>query len=204
MRPTADMVVAEIVVDSKLYAEGYDVTLRSRMRAGSKVKNAGRGEYIPLKSPPGQFVPPPPAGDTNTGDTNGESVLPLIYTIHTMPSSPLHSSGLNEGEGATRHLLRLSLPTAQYQRSTVRDPLTGETRSAPPIPTWLMELREGGAIVDVEVRPRKDGKGKKSGVIRVRVDGKDVSVVGEKESLTALGREELLDDKVSKMGVLSR
>jgi len=31
-----------------------------------------------------------------------------------------------------------------------------------------------------------------------------VEVVGEKESLTHLGREELLDDKVSKMGVLSR
>ncbi|KAF9465532.1 hypothetical protein BDZ94DRAFT_1281371 [Collybia nuda] len=204
IRPSTDMVVAEVVVDSKLYTGGYDITLRSRMRAGNKVKNAGRREYIPLKSPPGPVTQTSSTGDVNTGDVINDSVLPLLYTIYTMPSSPLHSSGLNEGGTATRHLLRLSLPTAQYQRSTVQDPLTGEMRSAPPTPTWLMELQEGGAIVDVEVRPRKDGKGKKGGVIRVRVDGKDVPVVGEKESLTALGREELLDDKVSKMGVLSR
>jgi hypothetical protein len=204
VRPTADMVVAELVVDGKLYTGGYDITLRSRMRATNKVKNVGRGEYVPLQSPPPPALPSSPAGDTSTVDNNSDSVLPLNYTIHTMPSSPLHSSGLNEGEGATRHLLRLTLPTAQYQISTVRDPLTGEIQSAPPIPAWLAEMREGGAIVDVEIRPRKDGKGKKGGVVRVRVDGKDVPVVGEKESLTTLGREELLDDKVSKMGVLSR
>ena len=36
------------------------------------------------------------------------------------------------------------------------------------------------------------------------VNGKEVMVLGEKESLTSLGRDELLDDRVGKMGVLSR
>jgi hypothetical protein len=64
-------------------------------------------------------------------------------------------------------------------------------------------MQEGGAVVEVEVKPLDSGEGKgKQG--SVRVDGKEVEVVGEKESLTSLGREELLDDRVSKMAVLSR
>ncbi|GLB41576.1 putative START domain containing protein [Lyophyllum shimeji] len=213
VRPPTDLIVCEIVIDSKLYPEGCDVSLRSRMRSGWKV--GPNGEYVSLRSLPSQ---PTSSTSTATTTTNGststttpapavpaENVLPLAYTIHTMPSSPLHSSGLNEGESPTRHLLRLSLPTAQYQISTVRDPLTGETRSAPPIPGWLAEMREGGAIVEVEVRPRKDGaRAAGKGKVKVRVDGKDLVVADEKESLTSLGREELLDDRVSKMGVLSR
>ena len=47
--------------------------------------------------------------------------MPLAYSIYTMPASPMHSSSLNTEAGATRHLLRFSLPTAQYQVSTVLD-----------------------------------------------------------------------------------
>jgi len=38
----------------------------------------------------------------------------------------------------------------------------------------------------------------------VKVDGAEVPVANEKASLTTLGRDELLDDKISKMAVLSR
>jgi hypothetical protein len=38
----------------------------------------------------------------------------------------------------------------------------------------------------------------------VRVDGRDVPVTNEKGSLTSLGQDELLDDRISKMTVLSR
>ncbi|KAF5379410.1 hypothetical protein D9615_006499 [Tricholomella constricta] len=221
VRPPADLLVGEIVVESKLYPDGYDVLLKSRMRTGWKV--GARGEYVPLRALPAEVststttttttttVAAPMATITTNESSaampagSSDSVLPLAYTIHTMPSSPLHSSGLNEGENPTRHLLRLSLPTAQYQVSTVQDPLTGEVRSAPSIPSWLAEMREGGAVVEVEVRPRKDvGRVSAKGKGKVRVDGKDVVVLDEKESLTSLGREELLEDRVSKMGVLSR
>ncbi|KAG6895518.1 hypothetical protein C0992_000889 [Termitomyces sp. T32_za158] len=98
------------------------------------------------------------------------------------------------------------------------DPLTGEMRGASPRPPWLVDMRRCGAVVEVEVRPRREvsvgvgvgtgtgsvrGKGKEKGAV-VRVDGKEVAVIGEKESMTCLGRDELLDDRVSKMGVLSR
>jgi hypothetical protein len=177
IRPSTDLLVAEIVVDSKLYPDGYDVHLRSRMRNGKK--------HISLHS----------------SVSDSPALLPIAHTIHTMPSSPLHSSGLNT-DRPTRHLLRFSLPTAQYQISTVQDPLTGETHSAPPKPSWLLDLQEKGAVVDVEIKPAASDN--KSGKRLVTVDGIEATVVNEKESLTSLGRDELQEDRISKMAVLSR
>ncbi|KAJ7623607.1 hypothetical protein FB45DRAFT_926218 [Roridomyces roridus] len=180
VRTPVDLLVAEFVVDSKLYPDGYSVNLSSWLK--TDVEFGQQRELIPLCAADG---------------SSKNDVLPLIPTVHVMPSSPLHSSGLR-AEAPTRHLVRLTLPTAQYQISTVRDPLTDEVRSAPPKPSWLLALEGGGAVVEVEVRPG----GKKSKV--VVVDGKDVPVVNEKEALTTLGREELLDDRISKMSILSR
>jgi hypothetical protein len=178
VRHPIDLLVAEIIVDSKLYPNGYAVKLTSRVRKNAK--------YIPL----------PSGSEESTGEE-----LPLLATIHTMPSSPLHSSGLNE-DRPPRHLFRLTLPTAQYQSSTtLQDPLTGETRSPPQKPQWLIDLQEqGGAVVDVEIVPVTAGSS--SGTIAV--NGVELNVVSEKESLTSLGRDELQDDRVSKADVLSR
>ena len=176
VRPSTDLLLAEIIIDSKLYTNGYAVKLKSRMCSGTK--------HISLQSL-----------------ADGDQVLPIAYTVHTMPSSPLHSSGLNT-DRPTRHLLRLTLPTAQYQISTVQDPLTGELQSAPPKPQWFLDLQGKGTIVDIEIQPasagaKRDGKA-------VVIDGTEVEVVNEKDSLTSLGRDELQDDRISKMAVLSR
>jgi hypothetical protein len=179
IRQSTDLLVAEIVVDSKLYPDGYDVILQSRIREDAK--------KIPLK----------PAGD-NSGD---KKVLPIAYAVYTIPASPLHSAGLN-ADRPPRHLLRLSLPTAQYRISTVEDPLTGEVHSAPPKPQWLLDLEEKGAVVDIDIKPASASS--KPGSMIVTVDGNEVSVANEKASLTTLGRDELLDDKILKMAVLSR
>jgi hypothetical protein len=172
------------------------------------------GKVIPL-SPPGALGPVDAVAKANSSDsvssseapvssTSGDEELPFVYTIHTMPSSPLHSSGLNAGS-PSRHLLRITLPTAQYRMTTVKkDPLTGEARNARPRPTWMEELeREGGGwVVGIEIRPLEGSK-RSQGMV-VLVNGKEVAIVGEKESLTSLGRDELLDDRMGKMGVLSR
>jgi hypothetical protein len=135
-------------------------------------------------------------------DASGDNkVLPISYAVYTIPASPLHSAGLN-ADRPPRHLLRLSLPTAQYRISTVEDPLTGKVHSAPPKPQWLLELEEKGAVVDIDIKPA-DVKSR-PGSTNVKVDGVEVPVANEKASLTTLGRDELLDDKISKMAVLSR
>ena len=235
VKPLMDLVVAEVVVDSKLYAgagagvaedgvtglrgAGYRVEVKARKRDGKVIPLSLPGSLGP-KMPIDAIVKANPATSTSevpvSSSTSGggeeeeeEEEVQFVYTIHTMPSSPLHSSGLHAGS-PSRHLLRVTLPTAQYRMTTVKeDPLTGEARNARPRPAWMEELeREGGGwIVDVEIRPsfgREREVDKKSQGMSVLVNGKEVMVLGEKESLTSLGRDELLDDRVGKMGVLSR
>ncbi|KAJ4474926.1 hypothetical protein J3R30DRAFT_624619 [Lentinula aciculospora] len=294
VKHTTDLLVGEIVIDSKLYPRGYMVILTSKTRKMKGKEEVpkdreGRGESkspsrtngssttrgsANLNATPinldslfsnsssysngamnvietsilsSESSSIPSASNLNTGidSESSEHQLPLSYTLHTIPLSPLHSSGSGigmktnadstytydyESESPTRHLLKLTLPTAQYFVSTIQDPLTGETQVAPPKPRWLVEMEEGGAIVCVEVKPLDEDAGIGKGKVRV-VNGRknvdasktnkndkdkegkvwnavrnawDVAVVGEKESLTTLGREELLDDRVSKMSVLSR
>ena len=226
VKPLMDLVVAEVVVDSRLYGVGVGEDGVTGLRgAGYCVEVKARkrdGKVIPL-SLPGSLGPKVPidatvkanhsasSSEVQVSSRSGEEEeeVQFVYTIHTMPSSPLHSSGLHAGS-PSRHLLRVTLPTAQYRMPSVKeDPLTGEARNARPRPAWMEELeREGGGwIVDVEIRPsfgkEREVDKKFQGMV-VLVNGKEVVVLGEKESLTSLGRDELLDDRVGKMGVLSR
>ncbi|KAI6023325.1 hypothetical protein EDC04DRAFT_2727159 [Pisolithus marmoratus] len=190
LKQSIDLVVAEVLVDSKLYPEGYRVRITSSLREGSKFLS------LPAASA---------AAETSDGSTlhTPQTLLPIVSSLYTVPASPLHSSGLNS-DRPPRHLLRLTLPTAQFQISTVQDPLTGETRSAPPKPQWLLDLQSKGFIVQIEIGPCSSGAKKSGGGAMVNVDGTDIAVVSEKESLTALGRDELQDDRVSRMPVIQR
>ena len=199
VRHPVDLLVSELIVDSKLYPDGYSVLLRSRVEKGTKSQLA-----LPASSSTSA------ASESKKDDdapSDGELVLPLACAAYTLPPSPLHSAGLN-ADRAPRHLLRFSLPTAQYQMTTIVDPLTGETRSAPPKPQWLLDLEEGRAIIDVRVRPTTSAGGSTLPAAKkkpsVAVNGASVAVMSEKESLTALGRDELLDTRAAKMGILAR
>jgi len=211
-----NLVVAEIVVDKKMYTEGYEVKVWSRMRKDVRVGQ--KGDFVSLKE------------KNMSADAN---VLPLQCAIYAMPLSPMHSSG----ESGTRHLVRIVLPTSQIEREVIKDPLTGgggEVRGGGHVrdtnetgetrPQWWIDLAEGGeAVVWIEVLPSvgvnsssstyanpvnsiKGKKGKKDSGKRevVIVDGKEIGVVDEKEGLTSLGRDELMDDRVGKMNVISR
>lgn len=207
----SDLVVMEVVIDSKMFRGGrhlYAVDVKARKREGMKPipleKEVVLGKGSAQES-------------ASTNSTLGSDYLnlPFGYALHTMPSSPLHSSGLSS-ETPSRHLLRVTLPTAQYLVRGFWDPLTGEMRDPPPKPEWMKILEEGiherygGIVVNIVVHPseEKESASKKIGKERLRqivlINGKEVGVVGEKESLSGVGREELLDDRVAKMGVLSR
>ncbi|KAH0836855.1 hypothetical protein J3R83DRAFT_8643 [Lanmaoa asiatica] len=204
LKHTTDLIVAEVVVDTKLYSEGYDVTITSTVREGTN--------FISLAPSSNEGSA---GADPSSVPTTNASTLPISTSIYTVPASPLHSAGLN-ADRPPRHLLRLMLPTAQYQISTVQDPLTGETRGALPKPQWYMDLQEKGFSVQVDIRPlgNASGNGKKTvngndtkkngGGVIAKVEGVVVGVASEKESLTALGRDELQDDRVSRMLLLQR
>jgi hypothetical protein len=74
----------------------------------------------------------------------------------------------------------------------------------------MLDLCENGAVIEVEIRPAAQsvavgsGRKTKEGGVTVTIDGVIIEVEGEKESLTSLGREELQDDRVAWMAVLSR
>ncbi|RXW24854.1 hypothetical protein EST38_g1025 [Candolleomyces aberdarensis] len=279
VKPVTDLVVGEVVVDTRMYPDGYYVVVRSRKvkkeMEGSKggsaawvevnVKGKGKeldgemylrlggvssasGEASATTAKPATNPTPSAESSGDNGQQAGsdeERFLPLAYSIHTMPASPMHSSSLITEGGAVRHILRFSLPTAQYQVSSVKDPLTGELRTGPKKPLWLRVLEgldeeevkpqadeegidqdapEGsdetaasksarlqGAVVEIEVLPlskASDDKDKeekkKKRIKKVKVNDVEIPVVGEKESLTSLGREELLDDRIAKMSILLR
>jgi hypothetical protein len=166
-------------------------------------------------------LPAPPEKDAQMGAAS-ENILPVTVTAHILPSSPLHSSGLS-ADKSTRHLVRLSLPTAQFQRPTLQDPLTGEMRTALPRPKWLVDLHERGAVVDVRVVPlskpdgkvnAKDaddvkdvndasGKSKGKGPMSILYNDVEVKVQSDSESFGSLGRDELTDDRFGKMATIS-
>lgn len=195
VRHPVDLLVSELIVDSKLYPGGYDVFLRSRVERSGKAQLA-----LPVSTP----------GQHESGGVPGadDVALPISCAAYTLPPSPLHSAGLNT-DRPPRHLLRFTLPTAQYQMSTIVDPLTGETRSAPQKPQWLLDLEDGRAIIDIRVRPASatDGDGRAPparNTTAVAVNGVPVAVMNEKESLTALGRDELLETRAAKADILAR
>jgi hypothetical protein len=214
VRQATDFLVAEVVVDSKLYPEGYQVQLRSRPHDTNKPISLLYTTATATATAATTALPATPVDGkvavTAAAELEPTEVpfLPLTHSVHTLPSSPLHSSGLAV-DHPPRHLLRLILPTAQTQISTLLDPLTGETRAPPPKPQWMLDLCDKGAVIEVEIRPAAQsvavGSGKtKGGGATVTIDGVIAEVEGEKESLTSLGREELQDDRVAWMAVLSR
>ena len=209
VRQATDLLVAEVVVDSKLYPEGYEVHLRSRPHDTNKPISLLYTATAATTALPATTGDGKVAATAAELDPTEEPFLPLTHTVHTLPSSPLHSSGLAV-DHPPRHLLRLILPTAQTQISTLLDPLTGETRAPPPKPQWMLDLCENGAVIEVEIRPAVQsialgsGKNTKEGGATVTIDRVIVEVKGEKELLTSLGREELQDNRVAWMAILSR
>ncbi|KAH8110790.1 hypothetical protein DFH11DRAFT_1800762 [Phellopilus nigrolimitatus] len=178
----ADFVVAELVVDLRTYPEGYEVRLASRIEA-----RADPQQPVLLSRLGADVRSAPDAG----------AVLPIAHSVCVLPPSPLHipSAGV---ETPVRHLVRLTLPTAQYGVPAVEDPLTGETRGAPPKPPWLRDLeRDKHALVRVEVQPL-DAEKQKKGKKVVLVDGLAAVVGSEKDVFKGAAGDE------ASAGLLSR
>ena len=157
-----DIILAELHIDLRAFPDGYEVEVSSTSELrGQKQRELNVADFTRLK-------------------TDAEAI-PISTAVYALPHSPLYTSG-SDGQHV-RHLLRLTLPTAQYDQPTVEDPLTGEIRSAPPKPQWLLDL-EGKvrqAILRVVVRPLgfdHQIKGKKL----VMIGGAIVPVGNEREA----------------------
>ncbi|EJD08542.1 uncharacterized protein FOMMEDRAFT_138304 [Fomitiporia mediterranea MF3/22] len=162
-RGPMDYVVAEIIIDMRTHPEGYEVQFTSRMERNGNSPS------------PIQFT------HIDEGSNDASSTLPIAHNVIVIPPSPLYTA--NTGvDTPVRHLLRLTLPTSQFELPTVEDPLTGEMRSAPPKPQWYVDLesRDKYALVQVAVRPLPTDKRKK-GKKLVLIDGAFVSPTSERD-----------------------
>jgi hypothetical protein len=82
--------------------------------------------------------------------------LPFNVNIIALAPSVLQSASLDPSAVA-RHLLRVTLPTSEYE-APITDPLTGKSAPAPR-PRWYLDLLNDGAVVQLKMKIRKGGQG---------------------------------------------
>ncbi|KAF4610444.1 hypothetical protein D9613_007202 [Agrocybe pediades] len=189
-----EMVLLEVVVDSRMYSSGYKVDLKARRHDALAIqqhRGGGNAAPIPLLSP--LDVGSASTSTSTIGKDDEVLKVPFITHIYTLPSSPLHSSSLAEGDAsknpAVRYLITVSVKTTQVDDSKVE---------------WLDALEGGGLVVDMAVSPLGSIGMVQSKKGKVLVNGVEESVMDEKESLSGLGRERLADDRLSSVGQLVR
>jgi len=166
-----DLLIGELVVDSKLYPDGYVVKALSQLKDPKRHAGVLSSSSIPSAC----------------------HDLPIVCSCHILPSTPLHSSGLNM-DAPPRHLLRFTLPTSVYE-VPADEPLS---LSVPERPEWLTVLEAHGALVELSVQPSEQ---KSNGL--VYFDDLQLDIMGEKDSIPLL-RRELEDERIGKMPTLSR
>jgi hypothetical protein len=160
-----DYIIADIVVDSKLFSAGFEVRISSRSHNPEE----------PVDMSPSVW------GASNS--------LPISTSLFALPTT-LFKDSHSETSG-NRQLLRLSLPTARFETPAIEDPLTGQIRIAPPRPPWLVELMERSAVVDIVIAALPDSPSsseKSPRPYQVLVDGSQVEIVPERRSLAILAK----------------
>ncbi|KAG8832476.1 hypothetical protein FRC17_001297, partial [Serendipita sp. 399] len=95
-----DIILTELVVDSKLYPNGFSIRTSS------------------LSGVPEESIDLPENQDLDT------QTHPLVVSVYSL-SSNLYKASFSERSGP-RYLIRLSLPTARYDIPLLEDPLTGQ------------------------------------------------------------------------------
>ncbi|KAG8919228.1 hypothetical protein FRC01_001406, partial [Tulasnella sp. 417] len=129
--PTDDAVVAEVFINPALFPRGYQITVA----AGS--------------SPPST-----PWDRSQAFSSLSSTTIPFNAMVYTTPASPLLS--MVNDKPAPRHLLCITLPTAQFYGPGLLDPLTGENRPPPVKPSWVSDLESRGAV---DLIPNLDSEG---------------------------------------------
>ncbi|CEL56376.1 hypothetical protein RSOLAG1IB_07762 [Rhizoctonia solani AG-1 IB] len=163
------LIVAEFIIDSRLFPGGYDITTASM--------------FLPERS-----TQPISLVTSDNASAMITRIIPLRAQIFTLPVSPLRASA-ETTTPPTRQLIRVLLPSTPHTMPEVLDPLTGETRRGPEQPEWKQRLANERAMVRVSIGP---------GTIKdkIRFDGNLVEALSEKKSIVALGRAALEDDHV--------
>lgn len=197
--PTEDMLVAEIIVDTKSFPAGYNVS--SLVKSPSSSSPSG-----PTPDDVGSSLP------LQLDGLISYQSLPLLISVSSLPPSVLHSASLSTSPPRRRHLIRLTLPTGQYSLPPVKDPLRGgDQRTTPPLPDWYRKLEESGLAVLVSLDPLAGQPYDDDGEVLVTVNGSVIVVsgaphltTGGKSTLSRQDKSEAYDDVASHWPHLTR
>ncbi|EIW69033.1 hypothetical protein TREMEDRAFT_31220 [Tremella mesenterica DSM 1558] len=139
-RGRKDLIVAEVVLATFLN-QGCDISLR-----GISLPMAlNSTPVINADSPENGILP-----IRMTSGDDGLMELPFKCQIIIMAPSVLQTASLEPTP--SRHLVRITLPTAGYE-TPIANPLTGKTGPLPR-PRWLLDLINDGAVVHLSITPR--------------------------------------------------
>ena len=206
-----EMVIVEMVVDSKSVGRGYRVVFGATPSSSSGI-GKGKGGW-------GQWDVDKrlmPVDDTSQPFSKEKEWidLPLVSTLYTLPNSVYGDVDVGDHEAVgERQLLRISVLVPGGKGGEVRDPLRTfdseeeeeekedgdkEQPSSGEEPRWLRVMRQG-MFVEVFVQGSNERSEEE-----VTLNGKPVRVVGEKESLVFLKTSGIGLGVVGGMGTLTR
>jgi hypothetical protein len=137
-RGRRDLVVCEIFIGHGMIKQGADISIRG-IALPVALHSSRTSESIMSYDLPQQQLD-----------------LPFNVSIIALAPSVLQSASLDPSAVA-RHLLRVTLPTSEYE-APITDPLTGKSAPAPR-PRWYLDLLNDGAVVQLKMKNRKGGQG---------------------------------------------
>lgn len=125
--------------------------------------------------------------------------LPIKVAVLPLPAPPIHAASLSSAPPRKKHLVRLTLPTAQFQ-TPVQDPLHEEPQRAPKRPAWLDVVEGKGAVVHFAIDPLAGEAYDEPDMMIVTVEGAMVEV-GKRERSSSMasliGKADALDEEWS-------
>lgn len=133
-RGRKDLVVCEVYIGHGMIKSGADISIRG-IALPVALHSSRNSESIMSYNLPQQQLD-----------------LPFNVSIIALAPSVLQSASLDPSAVA-RHLLRVTLPTSEYE-APITDPLTGKSAPAPR-PRWYLDLLNDGAVVQLKMKTRK-------------------------------------------------
>jgi hypothetical protein len=171
----------QLELDTRSFPAGYNITSSAFL--------------APEESPLSTSTDSGPASST-TADlrlslapnktTSASLRLPIKATVTLLPLPPTHSSS----PPRRKHLLTVTLPTAQYLLPPIADPLQPTPKYAQKKPAWLESLEKRGVVLEIKVvrlagEAYEDEDGEGIGEMVVAHEGAMVEV--EKRTRTSSG-----------------
>lgn len=185
-----DFVIAEYVVDTTAFPAGYNITSTASV-ATTVASPTPASSSVLLDSPttptaaaPSQPRPAPRQALPLQPSTAREHrlSLPFKVVVLPLPPPPIHAASLSSSPPRRKHLVRIILPTAQYQ-APIQDPLLHEEpKPAPKKPVWLETVEEKGAIVVFAIEPLAGEAYDEPEMMIVTVEGTAVEINGRARS----------------------